>query len=214
ADPRLTAEVNRVFTFLTTRQHEGHQFEHLLVAPFNLRERLAELIEAEIANARAGKPAYILLKLNALQDEAMIRLLYLAADEGVRVQLNIRGISCLVPGGAGGPKRIVARGIVDRYLEHARVYLFGNGGGPENELVFVGSADWMHRNLSRRVEVAFPIFDPTLRAELRALVDLQQHDNVKARDYHNHLLVGEKKAEHVQAQAVTYEYLRAAAKTP
>ena len=211
ADPRLTADVQQVFTFLTTRQRAGIQFEHLLVAPFNLREHLTALVEAEIARAQAGDPAYVLLKMNALQDEEMIRLLYRAADAGVRVQLNIRGICALLPGNVGGPKRIELRGIVDRYLEHGRVYVFGNGGGPENEIILIGSADWMHRNLSRRVEVVFPLYNPTLRAELRGLVELQQRDNVKARDFHNHLLAGDADDERIQSQAVTYEVLRAAA---
>ena len=209
-DPRLTAEVNQVFAFLSTRQREGIRFEHLLVAPFNLRERLTEFVETEIANAKAGKPAYITLKLNALEDPAMIELLYRAADAGVRVSLNIRGISCAVPGGAGGPANLRARGIVDRFLEHGRVYLFANGGGADNERLYIGSADWMHRNLSRRVEVAFPLYDPALKAEVRALVELQESDNEKARDFHtNKLLEGSKKAPRIRAQTTTYEHLRA-----
>ncbi len=211
ADPRLTAEVNEVFAFLTTRQQEGRHFTHLLVAPFNLRARLTEMIEQEIANVRAGLPAYIILKLNALQDDAMIQLLYQAAAAGVRVSLNVRGISCAVPSTADGPPHLETRGLVDRYLEHGRVYLFANGGGRENERLYIGSADWMNRNLSRRVEVAFPLFDETLRAEVRDLVDLQQADNSKARDFHNNLLAGAPGAPRVHAQDATYERLRAAA---
>lgn len=209
ADPRLTRDVGQVFAFLTDRQREGKTFEHLLAAPFNLREKLTEFIQTEITNARAGKPAYILLKLNALQDERMIRLLYDAAQAGVRVDLNIRGISCLIPGKAGLSENITQRGLVDRFLEHGRVYLFGNGGGVENERLYVASADWMNRNLSRRVEVAFPIFDDKLRAEIRDFVFLQQADNVKARDFHNRYLAGGNGGQRIHAQQTTYEQLKA-----
>jgi polyphosphate kinase len=205
ADPRLTREVGQVFAFLTDRQREGKTFEHLLVAPFNLRERLTELIKDEIANAKAGKPAYILLKLNALEDEDMIRLLYRAAQAGVRVDLNVRGISCLLPDVSDN---LHTRAIVDRYLEHGRVYVFANGGGPENELLYIASADWMNRNLSRRVEAAFPLYDPTLRAEIRELIDIQQQDTEKARDFRNASLRGSKSAASVRAQGATYERLR------
>lgn len=208
ADERLTREVGEVFGFLTSGQPAGRRFEHLLVAPFNLRERLTEFVETEIANARAGKPAYITLKLNALQDEEMIRLLYRASKAGVEINLNIRGISCLVPGVKGVSDHIHSRGLVDRYLEHGRVYLFANGGGA-NERLYVGSADWMNRNLSRRVEVVFPIFDEALRTEIRDLVLLQQTDNVKARDFHNHFLTGQASDPRIRAQQVTYEKLRA-----
>ncbi len=210
ADPRLTAEVSQVFAFLSTRQRAGLTFEHLLVAPFNLRERLTEFVQTEITNAKAGKPAYIWLKLNALQDEEMIRLLYRAAEAGVYVSLNVRGISCAVPGSAGGPAHLHARGLVDRYLEHGRVYLFGNGGGPENERLYVASADWMNRNLSRRVEVAFPVYDPALKAEVRAMVVLQDNDNVKARDFDNQPVTSPPDAPEVRAQTATYDLLRAA----
>ncbi len=207
ADPRVTQDVNQVFAFLTDRQRAGKTFQHLLVAPFNLREQLTAFVETEISNAQAGKPAYILLKLNALQDETMIHLLYKAAQAGVRVDLNVRGISCLVPGLTGVSDNITSRGLVDRYLEHGRVYIFANGGGPANERLYIASADWMNRNLARRVEVAFPVFDETLRAEVRAMVDLQQTDNVKARDFHNAYLNGPDGAAPVRAQQATYELL-------
>jgi polyphosphate kinase len=204
ADPRLTQEVARVFRFFLDG-HAPAPFEHLLVAPFELRERLNALIDAEIDNALNGRPAYILLKLNALQDEGMIQKLYEASRAGVHIELLIRGISCLVPGVVGQSETIAQRGIVDRYLEHARVYVFANGG---EEKVYVASADWMGRNLDRRVEVAFPIYDPAIRAEVRHLLDLQRQDNVKSRDWQNHLLAGESNAPKVQAQTATYSYLK------
>ncbi|KUG08125.1 polyphosphate kinase 1 [Solirubrum puertoriconensis] len=203
ADARLTDEILRLFDFFRNHKQPA-AFEHLLVAPFELRPRLHQLIEAEMHNAQAGQEAYIILKLNALQDEEMIRKLYEASQAGVRVELLIRGISCLVPGQAGQSDNISQRGIVDRYLEHARVYVFANNG---QEQVYVASADWMTRNLERRVEVAFPIYNPEIRNEVRHLVDLQRQDNTKSRDWQNELLRGPN-AEPVRAQFATYEYLR------
>ncbi|OON67751.1 polyphosphate kinase 1 [Hymenobacter sp. CRA2] len=204
ADERLTAEVARVFDFFRTRETPA-PFGHLLVAPFELRQRLNHLIDVEIEHARAGEEAYIILKLNALQDEGMIRKLYEASQAGVRVELLIRGISCLLPGVAGQSENIQQRGIVDRYLEHARVYVFANGG---QERVYMASADWMTRNLDRRVEVAFPIYDAEVRREVRYLVDLQRQDNQKSRDWQNEYLREGAEEKPVRAQAETYEYLR------
>ncbi|WP_400193285.1 polyphosphate kinase 1 [Hymenobacter sp. B81] len=209
ADERLTGEVARVFRFFLDGKTPA-PFEHLLVAPFALRQQLTALVDAEIDHALAGREAYLILKLNALQDDGMIRKLYEASRAGVRVELLIRGISCLVPGVPGQSETISQRGIVDRYLEHARVYVFGNGG---EEKVYVASADWMSRNLDRRVEVAFPIYDPDVRAEVRHLVDLQRQDNVKSRDWQNNLLTGPQDAPAVQAQNATYEYLKKRSKT-
>ncbi|UYZ57888.1 polyphosphate kinase 1 [Hymenobacter latericus] len=204
ADARLTTEAARLFDFF--RNHKAPAaFEHLLVAPFELRQRLHQLIDAEISNAEAGQEAYIILKLNALQDEEMIRKLYAASQAGVRVELLIRGISCLVPGQAGQSDNITQRGIVDRYLEHARVYVFANGG---QEKVYIASSDWMTRNLDRRVEVVFPVYDPEIREEVRHLLDLQRQDNTKSRDWQNELLRGATHDKPVRAQFATYEYLR------
>ncbi|GAB2963690.1 polyphosphate kinase 1 [Hymenobacter coalescens] len=204
ADERLTAEVARLFDFFRSREVPA-PFGHLLVAPFELRQRLTHLIEVETEHARAGQEAYIILKLNALQDDDMIRKLYAASQAGVRVELLIRGISCLVPGLPGLSENIQQRGLVDRYLEHARVYVFGNGG---QERVYVASADWMTRNLDRRVEVAFPLYDPEVRREVRYLLDLQRQDNQKSRDWQNAYLRGGAAEKPVRAQVATYEYLR------
>jgi polyphosphate kinase len=204
ADERLTTEAARIFDFFRSGQPPA-PFGHLLVAPFELRQRLSHFIDAEIERARAGQDAYIILKLNALQDEGMIRKLYEASQAGVRVELLIRGISCLVPGAAGQSENIQQRGIVDRYLEHARVYVFGNGG---QERVYVASADWMTRNLDRRVEVAFPIYDADVRREVRYLLDLQRQDNQKSRDWQNHYLREGAADKPLRAQQATYDYLR------
>ncbi|MCR5888260.1 polyphosphate kinase 1 [Hymenobacter sp. J193] len=205
ADERLTHEVGRVFRFFLDRVPQTG-FEHLLVAPFELREKLIALIDEEIRQAQAGNDAYIILKLNALQDESMIQRLYDASQAGVRVELLIRGISCAVPQVPGQSENLQQRGLVDRYLEHARVYVFGNGG---EEKVYVASADWMVRNLDRRVEVAFPLYDPAVRQEVRDLLDLQRQDNVKSRDFHNHFIGHEDTdTPRIQAQTATYAYLK------
>ncbi|SMB95287.1 Polyphosphate kinase [Hymenobacter roseosalivarius DSM 11622] len=205
ADERLTGEVSRVFDYFLDRQPK-EDFEYLLVAPFELRDRLNELVDREIKLAKAGKEAYIILKVNALQDDRMIHKLYEASAAGVRVELLVRGISCLIPQVAGQSENIEQRGLVDRYLEHARVYVFGNDG---DEKVFVASSDWMARNLDRRVEVGFPILDPKIRAEVRHLLDLQRQDNVKSRDFYNNFIgQDDKKAPQVRAQLATYEYLK------
>ena len=212
ANPDLTHEVAGVFRYFHDRLDKTGQFEHLLVAPFELRQKLEALVDHEIALARKGKDAYIILKLNALQDERMILKLYEASEAGVRVELLIRGISCLIPDLAGQSRNIQQRGIVDRFLEHARVYVFGNGG---EEKVYAASADWMSRNLDRRVEVAFPILQDDLRAEVRHLLDLQRQDSVKSRDWQNNF-VGSTTARaeegEVRAQFETYAYLQQLAK--
>ena len=204
ADERLTHEAAAVFGYLLD-QSTVPALEHLLVAPFGLRPGLLALIDYEIKQAKKGHEAYILLKLNALQDEAMIARLYAASQAGVRVELIVRGIGCLVPGQPGFSENIIQHGLVDRYLEHSRVYVFGHGG---QEKVFVSSADWMTRNLDRRVEVAFPIFDEALRAEVRQLLDFQRHDTVKARDFENRYLAAAEGAKPLRAQEATYAWLK------
>ncbi|UOQ78713.1 polyphosphate kinase 1 [Hymenobacter sp. 5516J-16] len=185
ANPEITRDVVEVFRYFHDRQDKTGQFHNLLVAPFELREKLVALIDHEIQLAQKGKDAYIILKLNALQDERMILKLYEASQAGVRIELLIRGISCLIPELAGQSENIQQRGMVDRFLEHGRIYVFGNGG---EEKVYVASSDWMARNLDRRVEVAFPILQDDLRAEVRHMLDLQRQDNVKARDFHNRFI--------------------------
>ena len=148
------------------------------MAPFHLRKKLNKLIDKEIENARAGKKAEILLKVNSLEDKKMIRRLYEASNAGVKVRVIVRGICCLVPGVEGMSRNIKMISIVDRFLEHARVYIFHNNG---KEKIYVASADWMKRNLSRRVEVAFPIYDKAIRKELKQLIKFQWQDNVRAR---------------------------------
>jgi polyphosphate kinase len=176
--PALTSEVASLFNVLTGMSETAH-FDELLVAPFNFAPRLVELIHRESAHHRAGRPSGIFIKANALVDPEIIQSLYASSQEGVSIQLLIRGICCLRPGVPGLSENIQVRSIVDRFLEHSRIYLFTNGGDP---LVFLGSADLMPRNLHRRVEVVFPILDPELRRQfLEIIVPAYASDNRKAR---------------------------------
>ncbi|NNM04323.1 MAG: polyphosphate kinase 1 [Gemmatimonadetes bacterium] len=177
ADTRLTKDLDQVFRFLW-EEIEEPACEHLLVAPSRLREGLERAIEGEIAVARVGGIAGMALKMNSLQDPKMIDLLYGAGQAGVRINLIVRGICCMRPGMPGFGENVKARSIVDRFLEHARIYRFFNGGSP---LLLLSSADFMKRNLDRRVEVAFPVFDEAIREELEHSLHLQLSDNAKAR---------------------------------
>jgi polyphosphate kinase len=178
ADERLVNEVARVFSYLETVKLPEQPFEHLLVGQFNLRTALEEKIDYEIEQAKAGKPASMILKMNSLQDRRMIAKLYEASQAGVKIDMVIRGICCLVPGKKGWSENVHAISIVDRYLEHARVFVFHHGG---EEQIYLSSADFMTRNLSYRIETAFPVYDPDIKAEILEVLQLQLTDNVKAR---------------------------------
>jgi polyphosphate kinase len=178
ADERIVGEVTRIFSYLETVKPPTHPFEHLLVGQFNLRPALEALIDAEIAAAKAGQKAEIILKMNSIEDIPMMERLYKASQAGVSIKLIIRGICCLVPGLKGWSENIEAISIVDRYLEHARVFIFHNGGA---EKIFLSSADWMVRNLTYRIETAFPVYDDRLRKQLKDLIAIQLNDNVKSR---------------------------------
>ena len=204
ANPALTPEAAAVFDYLRD-QSVAPELQQLLVAPFGLRPGLNALIDYEIKQAKKGHDAYIILKVNAMEDDGMIAKLYEASQAGVRVELIVRGIGRLVPGQPGLSANIRQRGLVDRFLEHSRVYVFAHGG---HEKVYVSSADWMTRNLDRRVEVAFPILDDTLRAEIRQLLDFQRHDNVKARDFDNQFITALAGEKPLQAQEATYKWLK------
>jgi polyphosphate kinase len=177
ADERITADLDQVFQFLAGEIEEP-EIHHLLVAPFTLRSGFNALIEAEGATAAEGKASGITLKMNALEDAQIIPLLYDASVAGVPIDIIVRGICRLVQGVPGQSETIRVRSIVDRYLEHPRMYMFHAGG---EERLYLASADWMKRNLSSRVEVAVPVYDPEVKRQLRALIDIQMSDNQKAR---------------------------------
>lgn len=178
-DNRLIKDADKLFRWLENSAR-NYEYEHLLVAPNHLREGFVQLIQKEIANAKAGKPAWMKLKMNSLVDEGMIELLYEASRAGVKIELIVRGMCSLVPGVKQMSENIRVISIIDRFLEHGRLYIFANG---ENgrEKVFLSSADWMNRNLSNRVEIAFPIYDKNIRKNLIQIFDLQWSDNCRAR---------------------------------
>lgn len=178
ADERITGEVSRVFSFLENIKTPEQPFRHLLVGQFNLRKGLEELIAFEIEEARVGRPAAMTLKMNSLQDKEMMKLLYQASDAGVKINLIVRGICCLIPGRKGWSENIHGISIVDRYLEHARVFHFCHGG---EELVYLSSADFMTRNLSHRIETTFPVYDEELKNKIITFLAVQLSDNTKAR---------------------------------
>ncbi len=178
ADERLTSEATKVFSVLELKKGQHHEFEHLLVGQFNLREKLAEFIDIEIANALKGKPAAITLKMNSLQDQEMIEKLYEADQAGVKINMIVRGICSFVPGIEGFSDNTHVISIVDRFLEHTRIFIFENSG---NKRIYCSSADWMVRNLSYRIETTFPIFDKDIRKQILDYINIQLQDNVKAR---------------------------------
>jgi len=176
-DKRITTEVERVFQFFDN-PYWNYDYKHLLISPLYMRRRLIKLIDNEIRNAKAGKDAYIILKINNLVDTVMVKKLYEANNTGVKIKLLVRGICCIRPGVPGLSENISAISIVDKFLEHSRVFVFCNN---NNELYYISSADWMTRNLDHRVEVTCPIFDEKIKKELRKLLEIQFSDNVKAR---------------------------------
>jgi polyphosphate kinase len=176
--PEITSAVQKVFRYLTAKS-ESESYAPLLVAPLTLAPELLKLIAREATHAKAGKPAAMVIKMNALLDRATIEGLYAASNAGVEIDLIVRGICALRPGVKGLSEHIRVRSIVGRYLEHSRIFSFANGGHPE---VFCGSADWMPRNLFDRCEVLFPVSDPALVARLRdEILGAYLKDNVKAR---------------------------------
>jgi polyphosphate kinase len=180
---KITGDVANLFNTLTGFGLDP-KFRHLLVAPFNLHRRINELIAREARNAAEGKPARITAKMNSLVDKATIDSLYAASQAGVKINLIVRGICCLVPGIKGLSENIRVRSLVGRFLEHARVFYFENATGSK-PLIYAGSADWMSRNFFRRIEVLFPIEDTQHRRWItRELLTIERKDNENARVLH------------------------------
>jgi polyphosphate kinase len=211
AHPGITADMGLLFAYLQNRQpatnYQYIQFKHLLVAQFNLQQRFIQLIEREMDHARAGQPASIIIKMNNLQEQVLIDQLYKASQAGVKIQLIVRSICCLVPGIPGQSDNIRITRLVDRFLEHSRIFLFGNNGAEE---LYMGSADWMNRNIYRRIEVCFPVYDAALAEEVKHLLHLQLSDNTKAVQV-KEPLANEPVAtdgEKVNAQLAAYHYVQ------
>ena len=172
-------ELNNLFSFLAKNKKapssdEKGLFKHLLVAQFNLQDKFLALIDREIANANNGLKSGITIKLNNLEEQVLIKKLYEASAAGVTVQLIVRGICCLNPGIPGLSEHITVKRIVDRYLEHSRIFKFENNGEPE---IFMGSADWMNRNIYGRIEVCFPLYDAGIKNIISMILNLQLKDN-------------------------------------
>ncbi len=207
ANPEITYEVDRVFEYLEGKD-PGYTFKHLLVAQYGMRQAFMAMIENEIAFAKNGLPASITCKMNSLEDERIIKKLYEASAAGVKVNLIVRGICCLIPGVKEMSENIQGISIVDRFLEHDRVYIFNNGG---NEKIYLSSADWMKRNLSRRIEVAFPVYNEELKKMIKDIINIKLNDNVKARvideKQTNNYIVNTDGTRH-RSQYEIYDYLK------
>ncbi|MDP2386246.1 MAG: polyphosphate kinase 1 [Bacteroidota bacterium] len=207
ADRRITEEVNQVFNFFSDNFRVG-TYKNLAVSPFNMRKSLVGLISREISNAKEGKEAYMIIKVNNLVDRELVNKLYEASEAGVKVNLIVRGscsIACGVPGVSENIKGIC---IVDKYLEHSRIFVFANDG---HERIFISSADWMPRNLDQRCEVAVPIYDKNIQKELKDILAIQLGSNVKTRILDEKLSNKYKKPlarqKQIRAQDAVYDYL-------
>lgn len=177
SDPKIANEVANIFDFFK-HNYKSYNYGHLVVSPFGMREYFTALVENEMALAKEGKSASMILKMNSLIDPGMMNLLYKAGKAGVKIQLIVRGIYGMKTGPNGIGKNIEAISIVDKYLEHSRIFVFANNG---EKKYFITSADWMPRNLNRRIEVACPVYDPGIRDELEKMLMIQLQDNTKAR---------------------------------
>jgi len=205
SDARITSDLSELFCYFNSRKI-NHPFAHILVPNFNMADTYLALIAAEIAHAKQGNKGYMIIKLNGLEDPVMIDKLYEASEAGVQVDLLVRGVCRLVPEQEYS-KNIRCIRIVDRFLEHARVFFFHNNGQSK---LYMGSADWMKRNLYRRVECVFPIYDETLKQEVLDILNIQLSDNVSARlinkKMENVPIVNDGPA--VRSQTKIYSYLR------
>lgn len=205
---KINSEVTRVFSYLETKKMPDLKFKHLMVGQFGLKDSLIQLIKNEIDNAKEGKKAAITLKLNSLQDIDMISALYEASQAGVKITLIIRGICSLVAGIPGISENITAFSIVDRFLEHSRIYIFENKG---NEKIYFSSADWMVRNLEHRIETAIPVYNKELRHMIKVIMQIQINDNIKSRSLHNKRVNDYRELQNdlaVRSQVETYYYIK------
>lgn len=206
-DVRLADDADKLFDTLFQSPRK-QKFGHLLVAPDDMMKQFIQLIDTEIRNAREGKPAYFIAKMNSLSEEQIVKKIYEANRAGVKIDLIIRGICAIVPGITGLSENIRIISIIDRFLEHARIFLFANNG---DEKIFLSSADWMERNLLRRIECAFPVYDEQIKKEIRRFIDIQLADNVKARvidSEFNNKYVERGQSPENRSQLAIYAYLK------
>lgn len=211
ANQPMLEELQQLFGFLRKKKkkpllEDEINFKHLLVAQFNLQQRFLYLLDREIENAGKGLPAAVTIKMNNLEEKNLIGKLYEASNAGVKISLIVRSVCCIIPGIEGQSENICVTRIVDKYLEHGRVFLFHNNG--EDELI-MGSSDWMNRNIYGRIEVCFPIYDPLLKAKLIEMLNLQLSDTVKAVTLNTELQnIYSDKEPRVRSQQAIFELLK------
>lgn len=204
SDQKILKDVNKVFDFFEVN-YKINRYKHILTSPHYTKDKLFELIDNEIKNAKKGLPAFMKIKINSISSYAMVDKLYAASRAGVKIQMIVRGICCLVPGIPGMSENIEVISIVDKFLEHTRLYIFGNNNNPK---IYISSADWMTRNLDNRVEVSCPIYDEDIKAELQDLYEICWKDNVKSRviDLKQSNAYRQTRPPQIRAQFETYNY--------
>jgi polyphosphate kinase len=204
ADQKILKDVGKVFDFFEVN-YVINRYKHLIVSPHYTRSKLYKLIDQEIDNAKAGLPAYLKLKMNSLSNYGIVDKLYEASRAGVKIQMIVRGICCLIPGVKGMSENIEVISIVDKFLEHTRLFIFGNNEDPK---VYISSADWMTRNIDNRVEVTCPIYDADIKKELQEVFEISWKDNTKARVVNSKIENEYKKDDHpaYRSQFETYNY--------
>ncbi len=205
SDPEITGEIKQVFSFFEAN-YKVHNYKHLLLSPLHTRKKFIKFIKQEIKNHRKGLPSGINLKLNSLSDKEIIDLLYEASQQGVKIRMVVRGIHCLIPGIEGLSENIESVSVVDKFLEHPRIYWFKNAG---EDRIFISSADIMERSLDYRVEVACPVYDKDLKQILMDTFDLSFNDNFKARIHDADLSMEYRAPQEpsIRSQFATYDYL-------
>ena len=204
AHEAILKELNKVFQFFETT-YKINKYKHLIVSPHYTKSTFRKLIDNEIANAIVGKEAFIKIKMNSFTSYKMVDKLYEASRAGVKIQLIVRGICCLIPGVPGMSENIEAISIVDKFLEHPRVFIFGNDGDAK---VYISSADWMTRNIDYRVEVGCPIYDPEVKQEILDTFEISWNDTVKARVFNEAQdnSYRESKKPEIRSQFAVYDY--------
>jgi polyphosphate kinase len=212
SDQEIAAEVNELF-HLMEMPYNPPKFKHLMISPFYFRNQVIKLLNNEIKNAKTGKEAWVIIKMNNLVDKKVVDKLYQASRAGVKIDLIIRSICVLIPGIKGLSENINAISIVDKYLEHTRAFVFANGGKPR---YYLSSADWMIRNFDHRFEVATPVYDKKLQKEIWDILQLQLNDNVKARLLNADPINQYRKTDsnkQIRSQFAVYDYLKSISET-
>jgi polyphosphate kinase len=204
SDQRILKDVTKIFSFFETN-YRIFTYKHLITSPHYTKKAIFKLIDAEIEHVKQGKEGFIRLKMNSISSYTMVDKLYEASNAGVKIQMIVRGICCLIPGIKGMSENIEVISVIDKFLEHSRVYIFGNN---SDSKVYISSADWMTRNIDNRVEVSCPIYDKAIKQEIIDTYNICWSDNVKAR-----LLNASQENEYrknnnepVRSQFATYNY--------